>query len=396
MNQAADSFKVKDFGPIKNADVKFGDLTVLIGPQASGKSIFLELFKLVNDHDSIVSTLKNYNYIFDKTSAHSLLEYYFGEGFSSLINSSTNITVNNHDFTDKLTDFNIIENYNFRETVFYVPAQRILSIADGRPKNFMEFDLSTPYALRIFSETLRVYMQGGLGNPDVIFPMKQRLKNSVRDSINNSIFHNGKVIIDQSGGQRKMKLSVNGMKLPFMTWSAGQKEFMPLLLAIYCVTEPSFSMAKHDDYKWIIIEEPEMGLHPKAIETVIIEIIELMQQGFRVILSTHSTIFLDFVWALKLLADIDNKQFTTAMCDLFGLKADAKSKSIFNGLQSKNMNVYYFDSHNGAGVESTDISSLNVMDNNPLISEWGGLSSFAGRASEIVGKYTELRNYEYE
>ena len=38
---------VRNFGPIRNVDVNFGDLTVLIGPQASGKSLFLELFKLV-------------------------------------------------------------------------------------------------------------------------------------------------------------------------------------------------------------------------------------------------------------------------------------------------------------------------------------------------------------
>ncbi len=53
MNRTAESLIVKDFGPIKNANVGFGDLTILIGPQASGKSLFLELFKLMKDHDNI-------------------------------------------------------------------------------------------------------------------------------------------------------------------------------------------------------------------------------------------------------------------------------------------------------------------------------------------------------
>lgn len=52
----------------------------------------------------------------------------------------------------------------------------------------MEFDITTPYVLRVFSETLRVFIQGGLGNPDTIFPMRNRLKVNVRDSINNTIF----------------------------------------------------------------------------------------------------------------------------------------------------------------------------------------------------------------
>lgn len=389
MSRLADSFKVMNFGPISDAKVDFGDFTILIGPQASGKSLFLELFKLVKDHDHIVSTLKKYNYILGKTPALSLPEYYFGEGLSSLIKDSTKVFLNNNDVTGRLTNTIVKNSSGLNESVFYVPAQRILSISDGRPKNFMEFDLSTPYTLRFFSETLRVFIQGGLGNPDVIFPMKLRLKSSVKDSINASIFHNGKVIIDQAGGQRKMKLSIDGVKLPFMTWSAGQKEFMPLLLAIYCLTGPTSSVVKRDNYKWVIIEEPEMGLHPRAIETVIIEIIELMQQGFKVILSTHSSLFLDFAWTLGELSELSESTFKKAMCRLFNLKGDLKNRSIFNELQSKIVKAYYFNARDGVGVATADISSLDVMDANQIVSEWGGLSSFASRASEIVSEYGE-------
>ncbi|MDE6695414.1 MAG: ATP-binding protein [Muribaculaceae bacterium] len=388
MNQTVDDiFSVKDFGPIKNANVSLGDLTILIGPQASGKSLFLELFKLVKDHDHIVSTLEKYNYVLGEATTHSLAEYYFGEGLSSLINDSTEVISNDENVTEKLIDVTINDNEPSRESVFYVPAQRILSIADGRPKNFMEFDLSTPYPLRFFSETLRVFMQGEFTSPDVIFPMKLRLDNRVKESINSSIFHNGKVVLDQSGGQRKMKLSIGGMKLPFMTWSAGQKEFMPLLLAIYCLTGLASSVVKRDNYKWVIIEEPEMGLHPKAIESVIIEVIELLLQGYKVILSTHSSIFIDFAWTLQLLSGLSHQDFKKAMCQLFNLPLDSRSKSIFNDLQSKDVKVFYFDTKDSEGVVSTDISSLNVMDCDKVVSEWGGLSSFASRASEIVSEY---------
>lgn len=388
MNQTADHLRVRNFGPISDVNVEFGDFTILIGPQASGKSLFLELLKLVKDHDHIVSTLKRYNYVLEDSPTLSLPEYYFGEGLSSVVKDSTKVIFNGIDVTDDLTSTHINDDEQ-QESVFYVPAQRILSIADGRPKNFMEFDLSTPYALRFFSETLRVYLQGGLGNPDVLFPMKLGLRNSVTDSINSSIFHNGKVIIDQSGGQRKMKLSIDGVKLPFMTWSAGQKEFMPLLLAIYCLTGKSASIVKHEDYKWVIIEEPEMGLHPKAVEAVIIEIIELMRQGFKVIISTHSSIFVDFAWTLRELSNLDEAQFEEAMCRLFDFDPDDKNKSFFSGLKAKSVKAFYFASNRGKGVLSSDISSLDVMDSNPVVSEWGGLSSFASRASEIVSKYVE-------
>lgn len=387
MNAPTENLQVKNFGPITDVSVVFGDLTILIGPQALGKSLFLELFKLVKDHDHIVSTLKSYSYILEKSATSSLPEYYFGEGLSSLIMESTKVTSNGNDVTGKLTNINFKTGTGQSESVFYVPAQRILSIADGRPKNFMEFDLSTPYTLRFFSETLRVFMQGGIGNSDVIFPMNLKLENSVKDSINSSIFHNGKVIIDQVGGQRKMKLSINGAKLPFMTWSAGQKEFMPLLLAIYCLTSPASSVVKRDNYKWVIIEEPEMGLHPKAIETVIIEVIELMRLGFKVILSTHSSVFIDFAWTLQELSNLKDNYFKQAMCRLFNLRNDSKNNLVFNGLQTKSVKTYYFSSTENEGVTSADISSLDVMDNNLNISEWGGLSSFASRASEIVSEY---------
>jgi predicted ATP-dependent endonuclease of OLD family len=39
MNQ----LEIKSFGPIEEANVQFGDLTLLVGAQASGKSIFLQL-----------------------------------------------------------------------------------------------------------------------------------------------------------------------------------------------------------------------------------------------------------------------------------------------------------------------------------------------------------------
>lgn len=54
--------KVKSLGPINEADIKFGDLTLFIGPQASGKSILLQLIKLIIDRYNIPSVLKQNNY----------------------------------------------------------------------------------------------------------------------------------------------------------------------------------------------------------------------------------------------------------------------------------------------------------------------------------------------
>ena len=55
-----DRIAVENFGPIQEINVELGDLTVLIGAQASGKSIFLQMFKLMKDRTAILKSLENY------------------------------------------------------------------------------------------------------------------------------------------------------------------------------------------------------------------------------------------------------------------------------------------------------------------------------------------------
>jgi hypothetical protein len=383
---------VKNFGPIKEANIAFGDLTFLVGPQATGKSLLLELFKLVVDQKHIVSTLRNYNFVLSKTKAKNILDWYFGEGLSALFKSSTRVQLNAEPFSTagllsvlRKQDVNAHQS----ESVFYVPAQRILSMSDGRPKNFTEFDVDTPYVLRRFSETLRVFLQGGLGNPDTIFPMSSRLKDDVRNSFCTSIFHDGKIFIDKSSSHRKLKMNVDGANIPFMAWSAGQKEFMPLLLAMYLLSgSAAQQVVKRDDYKWVIVEEPEMGLHPRAILSVLLEVIELMQNGYRLVVSTHSTTFLEFVWAFNNLKSLPLTKFKKAMCELFEVSTDSSVASLFGKVRNSNIRTYYANNANAQGRAGyVDVSSLDAFDDNAFVAEWGGLTTFAGRASDIVGKY---------
>ena len=41
--------RIENVGQIKKAEIDFGDLTVFVGPQATGKSIALQLLKLLLD-----------------------------------------------------------------------------------------------------------------------------------------------------------------------------------------------------------------------------------------------------------------------------------------------------------------------------------------------------------
>lgn len=377
--------KVKSFGPINQAEVNFGDLTLLVGPQASGKSIFLQLLKLLIDKYHIRKTVEQFNYVWKNE--NDILNLFFGEDMAGIWRQDSEISLDGKNYSK---DFVLpkkgrtegYEKINPKEQLFYIPAQRILSIADGRPKNFMEFDTSAPYVLRYFSETLRLSLQNGMENS--IFPIN-RLKGTLRKSFDDSIFHGGKVFLDEKTGQKKLRMKVGEMNVPFITWSAGQKEFMPLLLSFYHLCPPS-KVAKKNDYKYVVIEEPEMGLHPQAIKSVILQVIDLLSRDYKVIISTHSPIFLEFAWAFNLLKNshAENK----SLYELFELSISQQIKILLdNILSTKEIRTYYFSRTNNQ-VTVKDMSSLDANSEDTDISEWGGISSFASKATDIVSTYT--------
>ena len=184
-----------------------------------------------------------------------------------------------------------------------------------------------------------------------------------------------------------MKMQIGNMEIPFMTWSAGQKEFMPLLLGIYCLSGPPTSIVKKENYQYVVIEEPEMGLHPQAIKSVLLQIIELIHSGYRVIISTHSSLPIEFTWAFNSLKESVGTGKEDALSSLFDVDKTSSIRSVFNQIFNKSIHTYYF---NSANQEVTDITSLDVFSENDIISEWGGLSEFAGRVSDVVSRF----NYE--
>ena len=380
------SLCISNLGPIGQVSVDFGDLTFLVGPQASGKSLFLELLKYIVDKEYILSNLRKYNFIIDKKNPQKVLDVVFGDGLNKMFKPETGILFDNETISiDTLTKRNVPQ----KESMFYIPAQRILSIADGRPKNFMEFDLSTPYVLRAFSETLRTYIQGFMGDPNTIFPISNRLKGVLKQSFNDNIFYGGKIVMEENAGQKKFQMKIDDMNLPFMTWSTGQKEFMPLLIAFYCLSGPSSPVFKKDNYQYVVIEEPEMGLHPQAIKAILLEVLALLHNGLKVIISTHSTTLLDFAWAFNAIKNSSSDKKEDAMFKLFNIRKTQASRQLFDSLFDKTLSTYYFSRAASGKVESTDISSLDAGSDNQAISGWGGLSQFSADAADVVYEYAE-------
>lgn len=370
--------EVSNLGQIKNAKVKFGDLTVFVGPQATGKSIFLQLLKLVVDAPSIQSEFKRFGIDWEGK-LENLLELYFGEGMSGIWEEgSSQLKVDGKEISLD-TYAKTLRRAEKDERLFFIPAQRVMSLRDGLTQPFSVYRSGDPFVLREFSEKLHQLVQNEFGRNPELFPQANRLKKAERDLIAEHIFGGFGLKTSSEKMQKQFVLNKPGQKkgLPYLVWSAGQREFVPLLLGFYWLMPPA-AVPKRNKLKWVVIEEMEMGLHPNAITTVLLLILDLMARGYRVCLSTHSPHVLDLVWALQFMKA--KKGTIKDVLKIFNVKHDASTKTLAEAALKKDMSVYYF----GREGEVSDISSLDPGADSNIESGWGGLTEFSGHVGQIV------------
>ncbi len=365
-------------GQIREADITFGDMTIFVGEQASGKSILLQLVKLISDAGGITQTLKKHGFDWHKK-MENFLSLYFGEGMGTIWNKDeTKVTIDKADFTP----LNALSKRKKEESLFLIPAHRVVTLKDGWPRAFTDYGASDPYIVKEFSEKLRLLMEAGLGSGKrAIFPQEGRMNKTVREAIGKSIFGEGEIKLDRSGLRKRIILDVAGTQLPFMVWSTGQREFAPLLLGLYRLM-PSGKAQKKDNINWVVIEEPEMGLHPQAISALLLIFLELLRRGYKVIVSTHSAQILELVWAIQLIAKSKNPP--ARLRKLLDLKANAYSYDLTETvIHTKTFKTYYFFRKDSV-VEVKDISKLDPEDPDKSVSDWGGLTLFSTKAADIV------------
>ena len=193
----------------------------------------------------------------------------------------------------------------------------------------------------------------------------------------------------RNAGSPRLEMTIDKQVIPYMAWSTGQRELTPMLMVLdYC--NGMFKTASKENpnekrAKYIVIEEPELGLHPRAVIEFMFTVLKLMNSGVKVIISTHSSTPLDFVWTMNRLKHKGVKSFA-ALAEMFDFKI--KDKDFFDGLFEKEIKVYYFaPDKKTRKVHSKDISSLDVESEDEDISNWGGMSLSADRAGSIVSKF---------
>src|SRR5712691_5012746 len=122
----ADTLALTNVGPLKKAEIQFGDLTVLVGPQATGKSIFLQFLKLMLDSGPVKGTLGRYG--LDWVGSLALFSnLYFGEGMSQIWKDDSLL-----EWRGQSVDLAKLvrpDRSRSEEKCFFIPAQRVLAMS---------------------------------------------------------------------------------------------------------------------------------------------------------------------------------------------------------------------------------------------------------------------------
>lgn len=373
--------RVRNIGPVKEADIALGDLTVFVGPQATGKSIVLQLLKLAIDNAAIHATMRNYGLAWHGH-PETFYERYLGEGMSSVWNrKSSRLSL---DGARKKTGLAAYAKEGRREQpdpaekMFYIPAQRVMSLRDGMTRPFSDYRAGDPFVLRNFSRNIHEILQNEIGPDSVVFPRQQFFSEPLRQPLQEHILGGAELRTDSTVGENRLVLKrESGPPLSYLAWSAGQREFTPLLLGLYWLIPPA-KTSRRRQLEWAVIEEPEMGLHPNGIGAVLNLIMELLSRGYRICVSTHSPHVLDIVWALRFLRE--NGGETRDVLKLLGLASRSKTKKLADAALQRRLATYYF----GRDGSVRDISGLDPGSEDMAEGGWGGLTEFSGKVGDIV------------
>jgi hypothetical protein len=384
---------IKNFAQIEKADIDFGepgDLTLLVGHQATGKSLILQWLKLLTDRTLVRATLEKYGVNWKvKDDPLRPLDLFFGEGLGQGYRvDETAIKLDERvQKLDTLFDYGKgqkADPSSIPEKTYYIPAHRALLLADGWPVAFQQHRIGTPFVARAQSERLLQWLNK---SETGIFPIQNRLQAGIRDKFNEAIFHGARLNIDRASHQSRLILSADKAAIPYMAWTAGQREFVPLLLALYELL-PAGAVPRLDSVETVVLEEPELGLHPKALFAVGISVLHLLARGYRVVISSHSPLMVDFAWTLNRLR-IAHQRHRAKEADYlkaFSLASNPVNKKIVHALQSSKARAYYLSySNQGEKVYGKDISALRTYgsEDEPV---WGDLLQYSTKMAEVVAQ----------
>ncbi|MBI5511017.1 MAG: AAA family ATPase [Deltaproteobacteria bacterium] len=372
---------IRNFAQIREASLDLGDLTVLVGAQGTGKSLALQWLKAAIDGKQVIQALRDAGEYTRESSV--LIDLIFGVGMGPSWRRDSMVTFDGK----RIEPRNLSRLGSGTENVFFIPAHRSMLVSDGWAAPFQKLSSDTPVVARIFSQNL--FDRFSARGSDQLFPIPKLLKQEYRALIDEAVFHGGKIALETDPQHaRRLKLTHGDAKLPFMTWTAGQREFTPLMLGLYHVL-PRTTVRKRQDIDWVIVEEPEMGLHPQATTVFLLLTLDLLWRGYHVVLSTHSPHVLTAVWMLRRLQECHARP--ALVCEAFAVRPTGALTQVAESALTKNYKVHFLEFGSDNRVTSRDISRLDPDAADEAEAGWGGLTGFSSRFGDVVRKAVNER-----
>jgi ABC-type multidrug transport system fused ATPase/permease subunit len=348
---------------IKKAEIEFGDLTVFIGHNGTGKSTLLQFLKLLLDKDYIHSILISHGINWDDK--YDFLKNYFGEGKENILDGAYCEFNEKMVIPDSLVERKEQYPESIDEKCHCIPSQRVFAfIHSNYPEPFKYFN-DFPFVFRNFSEQLSDYLN------------TEAKKQSLVDDLSYPVL---------------IKQTIDGFRgpasIPFKNWSSGQKEFVSFLMSIanFLLNDNVLDKSNKANKKWLVIEYPELNLHPNSL-VQFLKIILFLLSKYRICIISHSSIILDFIWVMNQL-----KQHEGTADDLFTvLEVDEseKDEEIIKAAQAslkKDYKIYYFEQDKNYSVTVKDISELSVDPDGNYNDYWGGIEKLCTKACDIVAE----------
>ena len=134
----------------------------------------------------------------------------------------------------------------------------------------------------------------------------------------------------------------------------------------------------------MIIEEPEMGLHPQAITVVMLVVFELLWRGYKVVISTHSPACARHRMGSSVVSTSTQRGGSCSRMRSEPKKRNPSARSLEHALAA-NYRVYFMEiDQTTRRVATRDISHLDPDAPNDNEASWGGLTGFSSRFGDAV------------
>jgi len=311
------NIRIRDFKSIRELDLSLNNINVLIGPNGAGKSNFIQFFDLLKN---IVSQNLQ-NYIAEKGNADNLL--YFGRKQSEFLSGSISFeerawyefelkgTVDNKLYFNKeivwhheqikgepdelnIANGNMESNLSeLRMTKSYINSliQMIYSIENFKLYHFNDTSSTSKLRRECDIYDNRSLKKDAANLPAYLFLLQQRF-NGYFNRIENTI----KLIAPFFEKFQLEPLALNKEKIRLEWKHVGSDEYFNAnhlsdgTLRMICLAT---LLLQPDAPDTIIIDEPELGLHPAAIELLSSLIKQASSNNKQIICSTQSVTFLN-------------------------------------------------------------------------------------------------------